>query len=70
MSLKQFFALLVLFGFSSCLLLATNAQEIQAVAAPTLKWAYAGCSPSACPPGWYASPAVADLNNDGKAEVI
>jgi hypothetical protein len=70
MSLKQFFSLVVLFSFSSCMLFASNAQESQAVAAPTLKWAYAGCSPSSCQTGWYASPAVADLNKDGKAEVI
>jgi hypothetical protein len=37
---------------------------------PTPKWAYKGCFSSWCQTGWYASPAVADLNGDGKPEVI
>lgn len=41
-----------------------------AVAAPTLKWAYGGCFSSWCQTGWYASPAVADLDKDGQVEVI
>jgi hypothetical protein len=41
----------------------------QPIAAPVLKWAYAGCT-SWCQTGWYASPAVADLDNDGQPEVI
>lgn len=43
-----------------------------AVSAPVLKWAYGGClqPPHYCETGWYASPAVADLDGDGKAEVI
>ena len=42
----------------------------QAIAAPTLKWQHGGCYTSWCETGWYASPAVADLNDDGKPEVI
>ena len=38
--------------------------------APVLKWAYGGCYSSWCETGWYSSPAVADVNNDGKNEVI
>lgn len=39
--------------------------------APVLKWAYGGCQPLPyCQTGWYASPAVADLDRDGAAEVI
>jgi len=38
--------------------------------APTPKWQYKGCFASWCQTGWYASPAVADLNSDGKPEVI
>ena len=45
-----------------------------AVQPPVLKWAYGGCSGSpgsyACPTGWYASPAVADLDGDGQPEAI
>ena len=39
------------------------------VAAPQLKWQHGGCT-SWCETGWYSSPAVADLNNDGVMEVI
>ena len=38
--------------------------------APVLKWAYGGCYSSWCETGWYSSPAVADVNGDGKNEVI
>ncbi|NTU85985.1 MAG: VCBS repeat-containing protein, partial [Chloroflexales bacterium] len=43
-----------------------------AVAAPVLKWQYGGCQPAPhyCDTGWYASPAVADLDGDGKPEVL
>ena len=40
------------------------------IQAPVLKWANAGCYSSWCEPGWYASPAVADLDGDGNPEVI
>jgi len=42
----------------------------QAIQAPVLKWQHAGCYSSWCETGWYASPAVADLDGDGTAEVI
>jgi len=35
-----------------------------------LKWENRGCFPSWCETGWYASPAVADLNGDGSMEVL
>ncbi len=41
-----------------------------AVQAPVLKWAYGGCYSSWCELGWYSSPAVADLDQDGEFEVI
>ncbi len=41
-----------------------------AVAAPVLKWQRGGCFSSWCQTGWYSSPAVADLDGDGHAEVI
>ena len=37
---------------------------------PALKWQRGGCFNSWCETGWYASPAVADLDGDGSAEVI
>ena len=37
---------------------------------PTLKWQRGGCFNSWCETGWYSSPAVADLDGDGAAEVI
>src|SRR5688572_18047199 len=48
---------------------AGNAQPA-AVNAPVLKWQRGGCFASWCQTGWYASPAVADLDRDGQAEVI
>ena len=40
------------------------------ISAPVLKWQHGGCYSSWCERGWYASPAVADLDNDGSPEVI
>ncbi|MFN8009086.1 MAG: FG-GAP-like repeat-containing protein [Terriglobia bacterium] len=56
-------------------LLASPALEAGRVSAssigpPTLKWAYGGCFSSWCQTGWYSSPAVADLNGDGRMEVL
>jgi hypothetical protein len=45
-------------------------SPVNAIAAPTLKWAYGGCFSSWCQTGWYSSPAVADINGDGKQEVL
>lgn len=41
-----------------------------AFSAPVLKWQKGGCRTTWCRTGWYASPAVADLDQDGKMEVI
>lgn len=41
-----------------------------AVQKPMLKWQQGGCYSSWCETGWYASPAVADLDGDGSVEVI
>lgn len=49
---------------------ATRAAALQAVQAPVLKWQHGGCYPSWCETGWYSSPAVADLDNDGTIEVV
>ncbi|MCB9421868.1 MAG: VCBS repeat-containing protein [Ardenticatenaceae bacterium] len=40
------------------------------ISAPTLKWQKGGCQTTWCRTGWYASPAVADLDGDSKPEVI
>ncbi len=37
---------------------------------PVLKWQKGGCYSSWCEKGWYSSPAVVDLDQDGKMEVI
>jgi hypothetical protein len=42
----------------------------EAIASPALKWQHGGCYSSWCETGWYASPAVADLDGDGRMEVI
>src|SRR3989449_11735508 len=42
-----------------------------AVSAPILRWRYGGCSAGPyCQTGWYSSPAVADLDGDGRQDVI
>jgi len=41
-----------------------------AVGKPLLKWQYKGCYASWCETGWYSSPVIADLDGDGKAEVV
>jgi hypothetical protein len=40
------------------------------VYAPVLKWQRGGCYTSWCETGWYSSPAIADVDGDGKVEVI
>src|SRR5512146_1642823 len=39
------------------------------VQAPTLKWQKGGCT-SWCQTGWYSSPALADVNNDGRLDIV
>lgn len=41
-----------------------------AVNKPVLKWKEGGCYSSWCETGWYSSPAVADIDGDGRKEVI
>ncbi|MDX1437335.1 MAG: VCBS repeat-containing protein [Anaerolineales bacterium] len=40
------------------------------IQAPVQKWKDAGCYTSWCETGWYASPAIADLDGDSSPEVI
>ena len=40
------------------------------VQAPVLKWQNGGCRTTWCRTGWYASPAVADLDGDNQPEII
>ncbi len=49
---------------------APAARTTASVSAPALKWQRGGCFNSWCQTGWYASPAVADLDADGRAEVL
>jgi hypothetical protein len=50
--------------------LPAQAVPSPAFSAPVLKWQNGGCQTTWCRTGWYASPAVADLDGDGKPEVI
>ncbi len=43
---------------------------VSAIEEPVLKWQHGGCYSSWCETGWYSSPAVADLDDDGTMEVI
>ncbi len=47
-----------------------HAARLQAIQTPVLKWQHGGCYSSWCETSWYSSPAVADLDGDGTAEVI
>ena len=65
------------FRFIACasLIFFTHAQSYAhvsagVISAPVLKWQRGGCTSSSCQTGWYASPAVADLDGDGQPEVI
>jgi hypothetical protein len=48
----------------------THATLRQAIQAPVLKWQQGSCYTSWCETGWYSSPAVADLDDDGTMDVI
>jgi uncharacterized repeat protein (TIGR01451 family) len=52
------------------LALNTQAAQPQDIQAPVLKWENRGCYSSWCETGWYASPAVADLDGNGSMEVL
>ena len=37
---------------------------------PTLKWQRGGCYNSWCETGWYSSPALVDVNGDGRLDIV
>jgi hypothetical protein len=45
------------------------ASSTSPIQRPILKWQHGGCT-SWCMTGWYASPAVADLDGDDDLEII
>ncbi|MBI5030053.1 MAG: VCBS repeat-containing protein [Chloroflexi bacterium] len=62
----------ILFACVCLILLSPNQTNsaATAISPPVLKWQNGGCKTTWCRTGWYASPAVADLDSDGKPEVI
>jgi len=74
--MKPKFLLLVTFLGAVMLLsvtgiaLSTQAAQPQVIQAPVLKWDEGGCYSSWCETGWYASPAVADLDGNGSMEIL
>ncbi len=65
-----FFTLLLSFGLSFGVSRPAPTNAAGPIAAPVLKWQYGGCFTSWCQTGWYASPAVADLDGNGTSEII
>ena len=47
-----------------------HAVQSQTIQTPVLKWSHGGCYNSWCETGWYASPAVVDLDGNGSVEVL
>jgi hypothetical protein len=56
--------------FLAVTLIGAGPERSFAYDAPVLKWQNGGCYNSWCEKGWYASPAVADLDGDGASEII
>jgi len=65
------FALVIMLTTISVWFIADYAVYASAeISTPILKWQHGGCYSSWCETGWYSSPAVADLDGDGTAEII
>jgi hypothetical protein len=62
-------ALLSLTPFKPALGSARQEEKVS-ISAPVLKWQRGGCTGGGCQTGWYASPAVADLDRNGTTEVV
>lgn len=62
--------LLYLCLFLTITIFHTGLKPVYCYDAPVLKWQHGGCYSSWCEKGWYSSPAVADLDNDGTSEII
>jgi hypothetical protein len=58
-----------LLALAAALAASAPSPSFGVVSAPVLKWANGGCT-SWCQTGWYSSPAVADIDADGQAEVL
>ncbi len=65
---SRLFSLMILLSLAASLIHHPQ-QALTTIAVPVLKWSEGGCG-SWCQTGWYSSPAIADLDGDGKPEVI
>ncbi len=68
--IKKYAIIFLLMAVSLVFIAATPPNTPNTIQAPVLKWQNGGCYSSWCETGWYSSPAVADLDDDGKPEVI
>ncbi len=69
-SIHRLFPTLLILLLATSFIAQAGSPESHPLQAPVLKWSYGGCYSSWCETGWYSSPAVADLDGDGPAEVI
>ncbi len=70
-SLSIYLRLALVCGFMLAVLQPRAAiSQPHSIQTPVLKWQHGGCYGSWCETGWYSSPAVADLDDNGTMEVI
>jgi uncharacterized repeat protein (TIGR01451 family) len=73
MKIRHLFFILILIGLALMTGIhgfSAQAAPMHQIGTPTVQWAYGGCYSSWCETGWYSSPAVADLDDDGAMEVL